>query len=99
VTNGRQAAIPPVDGDAGTLELDRSVRHDVSYIAASTFDERGEVSLVVSLGGFAHPISAAEIEDHGRRLHTATLQITKAVHGRHPAADHDAGSRSDSRRD
>lgn len=82
--NGRQEAIAPVPGNPAQLDLRGAQRHRVAYIAASTFDDRGEISLVISLEGFPHPLTAEDIDDVAHRLHKAAMTITGAVHGSPP---------------
>ena len=79
---GRMVAVAPVEGDPATLDLRADARYAVGYLAASAFDERGRVALVINLDGFGDPLSPAEIEDYGRRLRQSALVITRAVHGR-----------------
>jgi DNA-binding IclR family transcriptional regulator len=84
--NGQQVALEPVSGQPDVLNLGGADRRRVSYIAASTFDERGEVSLVISFGGFDDPLTAEQIEGYAHRLHRAAVMITAAVHGSPPAS-------------
>ena len=92
IHGGRQTAILPMKDDPGTLDFGTADPR-VSYIAASIFDERSEVSLVISLIGFDRAYTAEEITNLGYRLRNAAVAITGAVHGIPPAYEerlHDA---------
>jgi DNA-binding IclR family transcriptional regulator len=82
--NGQQVAIESVEGNPGVLDMGSRDRHRLAYIAASTFDERGEVSLVISFGGFLEPLTLEQIEGYAHRLRNAAAMITAAVHGSQP---------------
>jgi DNA-binding IclR family transcriptional regulator len=79
------AAVAPVADNPAHLDLDPDVRYDVAYIAASTFDERANVALVLNLDGFRVPLSPEEITKSSRRLLDAANVITRGIHGRLPA--------------
>jgi DNA-binding IclR family transcriptional regulator len=85
---GRGVPVPPVKGDPGRLDLDPAERHHVVHIAATSFDHRGEVSLVINFAGFDQPLTVDEITDLGVRLRRAAAFITEAVHGRAPSFEH-----------
>ena len=81
---GKQAAIGSVEGDPAVLDIEPARHHRVSYIAASTFDERGDVSLVLALGAFGEPLTVEEIESFAHRLRDTAVLITAKVHGKQP---------------
>ncbi len=84
---GRQTAILPIKGDPGTLDFGTDTHPRVSYIAASIFDERSDVSLVISLTGFDRACTAQEIVNLGYRLRNSAEAVTRAVHGSPPVYD------------
>ena len=85
---GRALPVPPVKGDPGRLDLDPAARHHVVHIASTSFDQRGEVSLVINFAGFDQPLTLDEITDLGTRLRRAAVVITESVHGRTPSFEH-----------
>jgi DNA-binding IclR family transcriptional regulator len=85
---GRTWPVPPVKEDPGVLDLDPGQRYDVLHIAATSFDHRGDVSLVINFAGFQQPLSVEEITELGLRLRRAAAFITQSVHGRAPSFDH-----------
>jgi DNA-binding IclR family transcriptional regulator len=82
--DGKSRPIGPRDGDPGVLELDTDVEYPVMYIAASAFDPRGQVALVLNLDGFSVPLSSLEITTLGERLAELARVVTRGVHGNSP---------------
>jgi DNA-binding IclR family transcriptional regulator len=89
--DGRFLPVSPTPDDPASLDLDPSQPQVVGYLATSTFDEQGHVSLVITLDGFVRSLTYDEITDLGRRLFEAALIITRATHGRVPGAAEGAG--------
>ena len=77
-------AVAPITGSPALLDLDPAAEYSVGYLAASVFDERGQVALVINLDAFRSPLSAPEITNVGRRLLDTAMVITRATHGRVP---------------
>jgi DNA-binding IclR family transcriptional regulator len=82
---GEYSVVPPRKGDPSLLDLDPAQRYQVDFIASSTFDELGQVSLVINVAGFNRRLTPPEIEGYGLRLRATTTFITDSVHGRPPA--------------
>jgi DNA-binding IclR family transcriptional regulator len=70
-------------------ELDDSRLYDVSMIAAPVFDDRGDVTLALTLLGFPPQLDASRVVQYGERVRDAGLIVTKQSRGRMPSAvDH-----------
>jgi DNA-binding IclR family transcriptional regulator len=77
-------AVAPLPDDPMRLDLDPERHYDLAYIAASVFDERGEVALVLNLDGFTTPYLPDEITKLARRFRDVTDVITRGIHGQPP---------------
>jgi DNA-binding IclR family transcriptional regulator len=83
--------IGPKDGDPNVLDLDADAAYPVMYIAASAFDHRGEVALVLNLDGFSAPLPSTQITTLGERLAELARVVTRGVHGNTPTVQAAAG--------
>jgi DNA-binding IclR family transcriptional regulator len=61
------------------LELDTGREYAVSTINAPVFDHDGRVTLVLSLTGFADRLTGGAVESIGRRLASATAELSAAL--------------------
>ncbi|MCU1458802.1 MAG: transcriptional regulator, IclR family [Actinomycetia bacterium] len=77
-------AVQPVSGDPKRLDLDPDLTYEIAYVAASVFDPRQEVALVINLDGFTQPLDLGSIVAIGQRLLDAARVITRGIHGRLP---------------
>jgi DNA-binding IclR family transcriptional regulator len=84
VTEGGSVPVQSTEGNPGELQLDPGRTYEVTYIATSTFDHHGQVSLVINLDGFEKPMSPGEIEWYAGRLKAAGIAVTRSVHGSSP---------------
>jgi DNA-binding IclR family transcriptional regulator len=80
--------VAPVADDPTRLDLDPATAYRVNYVAASVFDQRGDVALVLNLDGFTTPLRPVEITALGERLLDTAQVITRGVHGRFPPTGH-----------
>jgi DNA-binding IclR family transcriptional regulator len=70
--------------DYAVAELAPNERYSVSVIAAPVFGPAGEVTLAITLNGFARDLTGTELAAAGARLVATTRAVTKAAHGRFP---------------
>ncbi|MEX0875162.1 MAG: helix-turn-helix domain-containing protein [Actinomycetota bacterium] len=68
------------------IELDHSSAYRLNHIGAPVFGPNGRVTLAVFLIGFQGDIAAAEVPRYAERLMEACSRVTKAIHGKPPAA-------------
>jgi DNA-binding IclR family transcriptional regulator len=67
--------------DVLPLQFDTEREYVVSAVNAPVFNHAGQVTLVLSLTGFAAPLSGRQVMSVGRRLVEATKALTAAVSG------------------
>jgi DNA-binding IclR family transcriptional regulator len=84
VAGGRQATVSHRADHPEQLDVEATALYEITYIAASTFDHHGDVSLVINAAGFDQPRPGEEIVRLGNRMRTMALAITGAVHGQPP---------------
>ena len=72
--------------DYHVRDLDPAQIYDVSMIAAPVFGADGEVVLSITLIGFDHGLSGAEIATYGERLRDLALVVTRRSRGRVPTS-------------
>jgi DNA-binding IclR family transcriptional regulator len=82
--DGGNLPVAPVAGDPTVLDLDPGRAHQVNYVAASVFDPRGDVALVLNFDGFTTPLTPARITALGERLLDTARVITRGIHGQFP---------------
>jgi len=61
------------------VDLDADREYAVNVVNAPVFDHTGQVTLVLSLTGFARALRGTEVLDAGAALQTATRRITAAL--------------------
>jgi DNA-binding IclR family transcriptional regulator len=70
--------------DVLPIELDPSRDYAVSAVNAPVLDRDGRIALVLSLTGFAHPLTGERLVRVGRRLTEATGALSRALRGSLP---------------
>jgi DNA-binding IclR family transcriptional regulator len=68
------------------LELEHAASYRLSIVGAPVFGADGTVVLALSLFGFPASLTAEEVPRYGNRLLQATDAVSRAIHGRRPAA-------------
>jgi DNA-binding IclR family transcriptional regulator len=73
--------------DYALVEVDPKKTYRLSHVGAPVFGADGVVALGLFLIGFQGRVDGRQVERFAERLQTASERVTKAVHGRPPAAD------------